>query len=472
MEIIFGTDGWRALLESEMNNTTVALAAQAFADYCAGNYNNKIIAIGFDGRKYSDKFASLFASVLSGNGIKAFLSEAITTTPSLSYYVKAHSLDAGVMITASHNPPQYNGVKFKASYGGPFLTEETHKVEELLGKSAVRQSSDNIQPVNMTAEYIEQIKRIIDFDVIKSSGVSILADSMAGAGAEIIESICNEFGIPCDTIFGCPASDFDGRLAEPIEKNLIPLRKELQSKKCYSLGVATDGDADRLGVLLDNGNWLSAQYTILLLADYLINTKKWKGNLVKTSSVTNKLKAFFESDNRNVYDVQVGFKYICEKMISDNIAFGCEESGGYGYQGHIPERDGILSAFLMAEMLANSGVTRLSEYFAIKEKEFGQIYYDRIDFEYKGNDRTEILPDLYSNPPAEINNFPVENISKFFSSRGIINGLKFTLKGKTRWLLLRSSETEPLVRIYAEGESSDEVKNFLNTGIKIITKQV
>lgn len=466
MKIIFGTDGWRGLLDIEINEDTVALVAQAFADYNLQRFSQPAIAIGFDGRRNSEKFAKIFAETLSGNNIKVFLSDRIIPTPVLSFFVKHNNLNSGVMITASHNPPEYNGVKFKADYGGPFLTEETLKVEELIGKSSVKKNDVNIERTNFLLSYTEQIEKFIDFEFIRRSRLNVLIDSMGGAGSDYLERILLPHNIPAQTIFSLPDQNFYGRLAEPIEKNLGPLKKELQEND-YSLGLATDGDADRCGVMLENGEWLSVQETILFLTDFIVNTKKLKGNIVKTASVTDKLKTLFESKQRKIYDVQVGFKYITEVMISKKIAFGCEESGGFGYGFHIPERDGILSSLFMIEMLAHSGFNKLSKYVGQKRKEFGKMFYDRIDLKYEKPDRNNLLPELYRKFVDSITNFRVVHVQAFYSSRNIINGLKFFLEGENRWLLLRSSETEPIIRIYAEGQSDDEVKELLEFGLRL-----
>ncbi|HZW40324.1 MAG TPA: phosphoglucomutase [Ignavibacteriaceae bacterium] len=463
-KIFFGTDGWRGLLDTEINIETVKLVGQAFADYLIEKYKENIsIVIGYDGRRNSKLFAVELSKVLSGNHIKVFLSEKIEPTPVLSYYVKANNLQSGIMVTASHNPAKYNGLKFKADYGGPFFTEETLKVEKLIGNNKVKQSEENITITNLRLQYLQQIKNYINFEIIKKSGVRVLIDSMGGAGQQIIESLLSEYHIPSRTIYKVATEDFSGRYAEPIDKNLFQLKTEL-TKENFSLGLATDGDADRIGIVQDNAEWLSAQETILLLADFLVNKKKLSGDIVKTSSVTDKIIYYFAKD-RTIHDVQVGFKYICEKMIENNVAFGAEESGGFGYQNHIPERDGILSGLLITEMLASSGYTKLSDYVKEKTKEFGEIYYDRIDLEYDKPDRINILPSLKSNPPEKISDFYIKSFNEYYSSRGIINGIKFFLEGASRWLLLRASETEPLIRIYAEAESNEEVHKILQAGI-------
>jgi phosphomannomutase len=473
-EIIFGTDGWRGLIDKEINKGTVGKVAQAFAIYLKtkpGGSNELKVAVGYDGRQYSKQFAILFARILSGNSITTFLTDKISTTPALSFYVKENKLDAGVVITASHNPSEYNGIKFKASYGGPFFTEETLEIEKLIGKELVQADDEKVYQVDIRSSYYLQLERLVNFQLIKEAGLSVLIDSMGGAGQQVIETILRKYEIQAKTIYKIAEHDFSGRIAEPIEKNLQPLKEELQ-KNSYSIGIATDGDADRIGIMMENGEWLSAQETILLLTDFLLNKKKIKGNLVKTSSVTDKLKFFFENEERKVFDVQVGFKYICEKMIQEDIAFGCEESGGYGYKGHMPERDGILSGLLFVEMLARSGYTKLSDYVKSKRIEFGNIHYSRIDFEYLSDDRLLILPTLASKEITDLENLKVTEKQEYYSSRGVINGLKFRFEGNTKWLLLRCSETEPLFRIYAEGESDAEVETFLALGKKLLGKDL
>lgn len=336
MNIFFGTDGWRGILDKEINDKTISLVAQAFADYVNSNTSNKLVAVGFDGRRNSELFAEIFSEVLSGNGINVFLSDRIIPTPVLSFTVKDKNCFAGVMITASHNPAEYNGVKFKAEYGGPFLTEETKKVEKLINSNPVKKSHSNISKENFLLGYSEHLNNLVDFDLIRRSRLSICIDSMGGAGSDFLERILISHHIPAKSIYSFPDEKFYGRAAEPSEKNLLPLKEELLSRS-YSIGLATDGDADRCGVMIENGEWLSAQETILFLTDFAVNQKNLDGNIVKTSSVTDKLKYFFQTDNRKVIDVQVGFKYITEVMLKQKVAFGCEESGGFGYGIHIPE---------------------------------------------------------------------------------------------------------------------------------------
>jgi phosphomannomutase len=468
--IHFGTDGWRGLLDSEINKESVALVAQAFADYLNLKSPDEppTCVIGYDTRQYSPEFARIFAEILSGNGILVTLSDRIVPTPVVSFTVKHRNMHAGVMITASHNPSQYNGIKFKASYGGPFFTEETQKVEALLGKSLISHTRENVAVENLLPDYIARLYQLIDFEAIHSSGIRCAVDSMHGAGGSLIKDLleknnCPVYGIACEFL-----PDFGGRTAEPIEKNLEPLKEFLRINTDISVGLATDGDADRLGVLLDGGSWLSAQETILLFADYLIDVKKHPGAIIKTSSVTDKLRLLYETKTQPVYDVQVGFKYIAEKMLEMPVVLGVEESGGFGFGHHTPDRDGIFSALLFLELLAVSGYKKLSDLirqFRIRHK---ILHYGRIDYTFDLPGRAHILSNLVKTGLKDINTLPVTGMDTFMGSRGTINGVKIRLKGDCRWLLLRSSETEPMIRIYAEGQTEDEVSLFLNQGIGLI----
>jgi phosphomannomutase len=424
--IIFGTDGWRGLIGKEINNDSISLVAQAFAVYMRNKTDKPKVAVAFDGRLHSGSFASIFAGILAANGIETELSDRILPTPVLSFHVAKFSFDAGVMITASHNPSTYNGIKFKASHGGPFSTEETMKVEQLIGQKPLHKMSMEYRCCNFMEAYKLHLKEKIDFECIRNACLSIAIDSMAGAGASYLEAILKENGIAATTIFGVPQTDFAGRLPEPVAINLQPL-SEFLKKGDYSLGVALDGDADRLGVLTEEGNWMNIQQTILYLAQYCKQSRKMQGGLVKTSSVTEKL-ALLVPDLQ-VYNVQVGFKYVSEAMIENRAAFGAEESGGFGFQGHLPERDGIFSALMFLEMLAQSGYQKLSGFIGHKVKELGEIYYARTDKKVTNPARVQMLNRILGSKPDKLGNYFISRTEKHDSSRGITNSLKFYFEG-------------------------------------------
>lgn len=470
-KIIFGTDGWRAKLGEEINIHTVSLVAQAFAQYVLEHGGlSAQVAIGFDTRDQSDVFASKFAEILAKNGLGVHLSDRITPTPFLSFVTREYGCFAGVMITASHNPAKDNGIKFKTSKGRPFTTEATKEVEALLGRNTTPDRLDwenAIISKDFKTSYFPYLKTQIDFDVIRDAGLKLMVDSMGGAGQQILKEILKMHGIDSECIFGTPTKDFGGRMPEPIEKNLTPLMDALRGGD-YAFGVASDGDADRMGVCLDNAEWLSAQETILLLVDYLKRVRQYPGGVVKTSSVTDKVRLIAQKYGAQVFEVQVGFKYIADIMEAHPIAFGGEESGGFGYGMHLPERDGIFSALLLMEMLAKSGYQKLSDYLVERRSEWGQVCYDRIDYTYSKEDKNELLPRLFVRAPQYIGELKVKEMQSFNSSRGIVNGLKFVLEGDCRWVLIRSSETEQTIRFYAEGQSLEQAREFLQLAINLL----
>lgn len=461
--IVFGTDGWRGLLGKEVTPENIERIAQAFSTYIIQTGKNKRVAIGYDGRTQSDAFAGAFAKVLSGNGINVLLSNAITPTPVVSFTCVSEQCDAGVVITASHNPPNYNGLKFKTMYGSPFSTEETAKVEALLDKTRVIKSDEHIAIKDMLPPYLTHIESLIDFNAIRKAGLCVAIDSMAGAGRDILETMLFKHGIDAKTIYSEATPNFSGRLAEPIEANLLPLAQLLKQYN-FSLGVATDGDADRLGVMTDSGQWMNIQECIMYMAHYCITVRKTTGPIVKTASVTGKLEKIKDITSQGILDVPVGFKYVAEAMMKHRAAFGAEESGGFSFREHIPDRDGIFSALVFLEMMAKDGFNSLDRFMSSKRSAFGDIHYARTDINNDDPQRHQVLTKLLKEPPKQIDQFEVSDIKTFTNSRGHINGMKLHLEGTPRWLLIRVSETEPIIRIYAEAETPSEVKNLLEAG--------
>jgi phosphomannomutase len=320
--------------------------------------------------------------------------------------------------------------------------------------------------MDFTAAYLQQIENLVDFSIINKTGLRVAIDSMAGAGGKMLENILKSHGIHAETINGIPQADFGGRLAEPIAQNLGPLADFLK-KGNFSLGFATDGDADRLGVMDELGNFMNIQETILYLAQHVKKYRRVAGPLVKTASVTDKLLQIFPEHDNMVLDVQVGFKYVAEAMQANSAAFGAEESGGFGFKEHLPERDGIYSALMFLEMMAAAGINSLKAFINEKRKKCGEISYDRIDVINDNPSRHEVLPLLGWHPPSYLGNFQILSTQSYINSRGKINGLKLRLDGNPRWLLIRVSETEPMVRIYAEAENNDEIPVLLGSGKKL-----
>lgn len=471
--IKFGNDGWRALTGEVFNKKNLTRVAEAFVRYLQSNHlDSRPVAIGFDGRVNSDRFAELFAQILSGNNISVILSHSIIPTPVLSYTVKHLKCSAGIMITASHNPANYNGVKFKAGYGGPFLVEETRKVREFLREDIIGIQSDaNLIRKDFLPEYLLHLQSIVDFDSLKSFAVnpvnnpSVIVDSMGGAGQTILEDILIPLGWRAQTIFGTPEANFYDRTPEPIEKNLDPLMYNTNVTDAI-IGIATDGDGDRCAICFEDGKWVSVQQTILLLLWHLHEYKKLRGAIIKSVPVTDKVRVYAERWNLPFYEVNVSFQNIAEIMLRTEYLLGVEESAGFGIQGHIPERDGILTGLLFCELLAISGKS-LYQLWDDIAKGVSELHYKRIDLPAGTMNRDDIFVRCeHFHPSKNLEEFFVEKIRKLYDKESL-NGIKF-LFGDSRWLLIRASQTEPLVRIYAEGRSEDELKRLLEEGKKLV----
>lgn len=469
----FGNDGWRALTGSVFTEENLLRVAEAFVRYLhASSLQGRPVAVGFDGRLHSREYAALFAEVLSGSGFPVLLSDRIVPTPVLSYAVKNNACGAGIMITASHNPSTYNGVKFKAAYGGPFISEETRRVATFLKDSPEQpRSTDLISIIDILAPYKEHLRTVIDYDALRrfaadpKNDPSVMIDSMGGAGQTILEDILTELGWRAQTIFGAAEPGFYGRQPEPIEKNLEPLFYNVSVTDAV-LGIATDGDADRCAVCAADGSWISVQQTILLLLWHLHQYKKLSGAVIKSVPVTDKVRVLAERWHLPFYDVNVSFQNITDIMLKTDYLIGVEESAGFGVKGHLPERDGILSGLLFCELLAMSG-KQLPELLDEIRSVVGELHYTRLDIPAQDLDRTAIMQRCeHFHPSKNLEEFFIEKVRKLYD-KDTLNGIKF-LFGDSRWLLIRASMTEPKVRIYAEGRTSDELERLLAEGKMLV----
>jgi phosphomannomutase len=469
----FGNDGWRALVGDVFNESNLLRVAEAFVRYLRSEHLDQTpVAVGFDGRLNSRHYAELFSGILSANGIPVFLSTAIIPTPVLSYTVKQKCCGAGIMITASHNPSTYNGVKFKAAYGGPFIAEETRKIAGFVQDiSDGRVTMDTVTRVDMLPEYLDHLKDVIDFDALRmfaakpSNNPSVMIDSMGGAGETILEDILIPLGWRAQTIFGTPEPGFYDRHPEPIEKNLEPLFYNVSVTDAI-IGIATDGDADRCAICFADGTWVSVQQTILLLLWHLHQYKQWKGAVIKSVPVTDKVRVLAEKWQLPFYDVNVSFQNITDIMLKTDFLIGVEESAGFGVKGHLPERDGILSGLLFCELLAKSGRS-LEELWNEIKGVVGDLHYRRIDIPAETMDRRAVMQRCeHFHPSKNLEEFFIEKVRKLYD-KDVLNGIKF-LFGDSRWLLIRASQTEPMIRIYAEGRTEDELTRLLKEGKQLV----
>lgn len=469
----FGNDGWRAVVGDQFTETNLLRVAEAFVHYLrAEGTADRPVAIGFDGRLNSEQYAELFSTVLQTQNISVILSDRILPTPVLSYAVKHLQCGAGIMITASHNPSSYNGVKFKAAYGGPFIAEETRKIAGFLPDQPQQlQPSAKISRTDLMTDYLTHLSEIIDYDALRKYALqpennpSVMIDSMGGAGQTILEDILVGLGWRAQTIFGSPEPTFYGRHPEPIEKNLEPLFYNVSVTDAI-IGIATDGDSDRCAISFADGTWVSVQQTILLLFWHLHQYKKMNGAVIKSVPVTDKVRVLAERWQLPFYDVNVSFQNITDIMLKTDFLIGVEESAGFGVKGHIPERDGILSGLLFCELLAMSGKSLMELWDEIKAV-VGELHYQRIDIPAESMDRRAVMERCeHFHPSKNLEEFFIEKVRKVYD-KDVLTGIKF-LFGDSRWLLIRSSQTEPMIRIYAEGRTEDELHRLLNEGKQLI----
>jgi len=447
--IKFGTDGWRAVIGDNYTFKNLKIVSQAVADYAG---RGKKIVVGYDTRFMSAKFAEIVAEVLRNNGIEVTLSDRATPTPTVSYAVRSRKLDWGIMITASHNPAEYNGFKIKESHGGAAGPETTKEVENLLGKNPVKETNELggvINKIDLTRDYIKFIRSYIDLKKIKNKKFKVLIDAMYGAGNSFFADILKGTSIRLEFMRNTVNPSFGGRRPEPVEENLEELKERVKKGK-FDLGIALDGDADRLAAVAPGGVFIHPQKILGLLALHLNQDRKWSGGIVKTVCGTTMMDNIAEFLGVKLYETPVGFKYISNLMEKENIVAGGEEAGGMGVKNYIPERDGTVAGLLLLEMMAyrNKDILKISNEV---EKKFGKFYYVRADLE------------LSHQIEVKKEDFPKELLGKKVVDIKDFDGVKLICEDQS-WLMVRASGTEPIVRLYAEAKNLGRAKQLLELG--------
>jgi len=456
-EIRFGTDGWRAPIADSFTFENVRRVADAYAAWLKQQETaNKNMAVGFDTRFLSDRFAEAFAQQLEGNGVNALLSDRFLPTPALSLYVARNKLAGGVMFTASHNPYFYNGIKFKGEYGGPMLPRWTHRIETLLAAKVKAANRDDpaLLAVDMLTPWLNSLKAYTGAEKLKAlKGKTIVFDAMHGAGCAVAEQLEELTGLNVLKLRDHPDPMFGGVNPEPLMPALQPLADAVVQNKALC-GFATDGDADRFGVIDEKGAFIELHDLLPLLFEHLVKNRGGKGRIVRTSSMADTVDKMAAEHKTEVCEVAVGFKNITEEMLKGDVLIGGEESGGFGFAGHIPERDGVLSCLLFLELLAERNVPPSRLVDELRER-FGPFHYRRIDAYGKPDALRSNLQNLLRQPPDAIAGRKVERIvSK--------DGIKFYLEDA--WMLIRLSDTEPLFRVYCGGGDEAIVKKLLAAG--------
>jgi len=462
MQIKFGTDGWRGVIARDFTFDNLSLVAQATMDYLKqNNLGSKGLVIGYDRRFLSREFARRVAEIAAGNEIRVRLSDGYAPTPAISWAVRESSSGAGVMITASHNPPEYNGFKIKEAFGGSALPSTTRIVEEIAASNAASGrpieecsfddalNSGLIEFFDPCIEYFKQIRSFVDLDLIAASGIAAVVDPMYGAGSGFIPRLLS--GV--DEIHNFENPSFGGQPPEPIGEHLKELSALVASGK-YRVGLALDGDADRIGAVDENGDFFSSHCIFTVILRHLIEHKKLRGGVVKTVSTTRMVELLAAKFGLQLFETPIGFKHICELMLTEDILMGGEESGGLGVKGHIPERDGILLALLLLEAMAVSG-KGLRQLLNETMDEIGYFFYRRIDRRIDSVAKEQLIQRFKSQPPEKIDDRQV--VASNFS-----DGFKFIFENGD-WLLVRPSGTEPVLRLYSEAASPGQVDRLLRS---------
>ncbi|MGD0003087.1 MAG: phosphoglucomutase/phosphomannomutase family protein [Anaerolineaceae bacterium] len=481
MPIHFGTDGWRAVISDTFTFHNLQQVTQAIADAVAsGSWSNgwsagqspdpKKMVVGFDTRFLSDRFAQEAARVLAANGFTVFLSMADAPTPAISYAVRNLNAVAGVMITASHNAPRYNGVKLKSSYGGSSLPEQCRQVEVYLYDNEGQGRGPNlmdyelarkqnlIQKFNPIPAYDDHLRTLIDFDLIAENPQRIVVDSMYGSGRGVIRSLLQGTGCNVQEIRGEMNPGFGGVHPEPIARYLGALSGAIGTG-LGNFGVVTDGDGDRIGAMDERGDFVDPHKIMALALKYLVEKRGLKGSVVRTVSTTRMVDRLAARYGLTLHETPVGFNHIADFMLKEDVLIGGEESGGISIKGHIPEGDGILMGLLLVEIVAAYGTTLIDLVENLLE-DVGPVFYDRRDLRLKHPVAKDQMTDrLKNNHPAQIGGEQIVQVS-------LLDGVKYILSDDS-WLLIRPSGTEPVLRVYAEGRTPQMVKALLGYGEQV-----
>ncbi len=461
-QIKFGTDGWRAVIAEDFTFSNVDRVAQATADYWAANPvagTEKLVVVGYDRRFLSDQFALRAAQIIKANGFEVILTNCPTPTPAVSFAVKHRNAIGGVMITASHNPPAFNGFKLKAYFGGSAEPTMCQAVESFLDKSPVRKAAEieNKSVLDVRPDHYRAVKAMVDFKLIAKSKLRFAHDPLFGVGAGCFTDLLEGTTCKVTTLNAAHDPNFGGINPEPVVQNYVKTAAYLR-KHPHDICLVTDGDADRVGGMDGRGNLLSTHQIICALLQHFVKNRRLKGRMVKALTTTSMVDKMCAAYGLPLIETGVGFKYVCAEMIKGNVILGAEESGGIGFPGHIPERDGILAGLMLLELLATEKIS-INKIVGKLEKEFGPHRYARIDTHFPLEKRAALMEFCKTNPPASLLKSPVVELKSY-------DGVKFISQDGS-WLMLRGSGTEPILRIYAESKSDEAARKLLKMGVAI-----
>lgn len=467
----FGTDGWRGIIADDFTHANVRVAAQAIALYVLEEEDwARGVCVGWDTRFGSETFARVVSEVLCGAGIPVLLADRVTPTPALSYAVRQRGCAGGVMITSSHNPAEWNGVKYKASYGGSGKPSIISAIESRLEMPLPdMRVAAGIERLDFLPDYIQALESFVDLPKIKASGYRFLLDAMYGAGAGVVSGIFMRAGVPFVEMRAERNPAFPGINPEPILPHIAETQRRVVEEKCDA-GLVTDGDADRIGAVDEHGNVVDAHKIFAVLLQWLLETKGWPGDVTRAFNTTKMLDRIAAKHGRRLHEHGIGFKYVCDLMLTENILIGGEESGGVGISRHLPERDGMLNSLLLAQVMADERKT-LGELVAALQAEYGEHQYGRIDMHIAEEMKQGAISRARGiSAGADFAGMKVLRVET-------MDGIKFFLEnpacaGRSNaaetWLLLRASGTEPLLRVYCESCSVNSVETILQAAKEFV----
>ena len=462
-EIKFGTDGWRGIIADDFTFENVRRVAGAIASYVL-KYEDarRGVVVGYDTRFVSDRAAQIVAEVIAVAGIPVKLANDYTPTPAVSYAVKQQGAAGGVMVTSSHNPWNWNGVKFKGKFGGSATPAIMKRIEEELAAGAAPKGIKAlVEEVDLKAAYVAAVCAFADMDLIAKTKFKFAVDAMYGSGRGVLSGIFSEYGVQCVAIRQELNPLFPGINPEPIEPHIAMLQETVVREKCDA-GLATDGDADRIGAVAEDGSFVDSHKIFCVLLRWLLERKKWPGDVVRAFNTTRMIDRIAAKYGRKLHETSIGFKYVADLMMEREILMGGEESGGIGYSRFLPERDGVLNCLLLANAMAEEGKP-LGQLVADLQRDFGPHYYGRRDLHIPDEMKLRAIERARAENTQSLGRYRV-------LKKEHLDGVKFFLDAPTNgngaeaWVLFRASGTERLLRIYTEASSPELVQELLTTG--------
>jgi phosphoglucomutase len=457
MTIRFGTSGWRAIIADDFTFANVKKVSEAICQYLKENFGSErqTLIVGHDSRFMGEKFTAVAAEIARQKGFRVLLCENPTPTPTISHAIRTEKAAGGINFTASHNPPEYQGIKFSTADGAPALPEITKRIEEIIQNTPQVSNAEGgaVERYDARPAYLDDLKTKIRFDLIAGSRGRFAYDALWGTGRGYLDKILREHGLEVETIHDWRDVTFGGRSPEPGESHLDELRETVLKNGCV-LGLATDGDGDRFGVIDSDGTFIEPNHLIAILSDYLAESRGWNLGIARSVATSHLVDRVAESRGLKLYETPVGFKFIGELINKDEIILGGEESAGLSIRGHYPEKDGILACLLAAEAVAARGKSLTAQLNEIFEK-VGRLESGRIGVKLTP-EIAEKLKEKLALEPSEFGDRLIEKINR-------MDGVKFIFADGA-WMLMRPSGTEPLVRIYAEANTQGDLEVLLEQG--------